>query len=343
MYYGATLGIGSEQGQVFNTIIDINTGGTYLESTRCRSRDCCPQDHLQYNHSSSSTYHTDGTPANYTSYTAAVRGILSHDTLRLGHDLIIPNHTFVETTWSFTQLPYLYDSIVGLSPSRMHYWFHELQSNVSFPGVFEEYMNLNKPDSKQRNMFSLLAPYFPGRLGDLSFGTTQPDLYKGELVRHDIYPPGADTWQLKAPTVRVLSASGEKLLEKNFDNYVVHLDSTIPGLIFPNGSDIWKTINPDPIRQDCDALDSLPKLVLDFDGQEIVLEGKDYFVRAHDIWMTERCEMQLGEMDGEMVDTRGNDFIYFGTDFLKMVYAVFDWDDRSISCECNALCWWVCL
>jgi hypothetical protein len=85
----------------------------------------------------------------------------------------------------------------------------------------------------------------------------------------------------------------------------------------------------------CDKVLELPDHFLDFAGQEIVLKGEDYVIKSYSPFCDPGgpyCLPMFGDIDA-LHGVIGDDTIVLGSQFLKKVYSVFDWDDRTVSCK----------
>ena len=262
-------------------------------------------------------------------------GIVSTDTIALGEGLEVEHQPFVELL-DWQGYWHEFDAVLALSPSITR-WQDENSSQPHLPSPF---MGLVDSGKLEKKMFSLLLPYDQHDIGDLSFGTFHPEFSDGPLVSHPLYPADASFWQIEAPDISVRHKDGTESFKHSYASFTAQLDSVIGGILL--SADVAERIlhevnataaNDCYVPQvPCDRRADLPELVFDFAGQEIVLTGEDYTVESD--WPLcfggPYCVPMINPGPPSLL---GDNTIMLGTDFLKNVYAVFDWDERSVSCE----------
>ncbi|CZR56835.1 uncharacterized protein PAC_06724 [Phialocephala subalpina] len=86
---------------------------------------------------------------------------------------------------------------------------------------------------------------------------------------------------------------------------------------------------------ECDSIPDLPDLIIDFGGQNITITGEDYVERiiptdSECQYTREECTIIVTGLPYFM-DGVTPELMLFGMTFLKKVYGVFDWDEKTIS------------
>jgi hypothetical protein len=276
-----------------------------------------------------------------------VDGNISIDTVMLGDSLKVEHHPFVELT-HWHGYAHEYDAALGLAPQPTLYG-HMDDSEPRLPSPF---MGLAKSNQLAKNSFALLLPYDRQDIGDLSFGTSHSGFHEGPLVSHPIYPANASTWQIEAPNMSMRHRNGAELFNHSLSGLAARLDSILPHAVAWVPEVLFQTImnatHATKHKGDCyvpqvpcDKISELPDIVFDFDGQEIVLQGEDYVGKA--FWPLCFGGPYCTPLIGDISALRGqvdDGTIVLGAQFLKKVYSVFDWDDRTVSCKsCPKSCY----
>jgi saccharopepsin len=334
LHYNVPIGIGTNPSQLFNAIIDLQWADLWVVSQYCTEHRGCDY-HLKYNASKSSTHEPNGTAMHLQfPLWPDVHGYISTDTVMLGESLKVEHHPFVELV-HWEGYPHEYDAALGLSPRQTMYG-HADDSQPLLPSPF---MGLMESKQLEKNSFALLLPYNRHDIGDLSFGTSHPEFHEGPFTSHPIYPENASTWQIEAPSISMRHHNGTEIFKYSFAGVSAQLDSILPPAAWVPNELAQAVLNATNATVDetdcdmpvvpCDKISELPHLVFDFDGQEIVLNGEDYIGEAE--WpfcfRGPYCSPLIG------YNPRDNDTIVLGPPFLKKVYSVFDWDDRTVSCK----------
>ena len=267
-------------------------------------------------------------------------GNISTDTVMLGESLQVEHHPFIELV-HWQGYPHEYDAALGLAP-QLTSWGHPDDSQPQLPSPF---MGLMESKQLEKNSFALLLPYDRQDIGDLSFGTSHPEFHEGPLVSHQIHPTNASTWQVEAPGISMRYNNGTEIFNHSLSGLSARLDSIFPQAVawLPEelAETIMNTVNATVDNKDCyvpqvpcDKISELPDLVFDFGSQEIVLKGEDYVGKAY--WPLcfggPYCTPLIGDIRA-LQPAVAEGTIVLGGQFLKKVYSVFDWDDRSVSCK----------
>jgi saccharopepsin len=271
---------------------------------------------------------------------------VDEDTLRLG-ELEVPNQQFVELKYYESVYPdedvLQFDSVLGLGYDGFMFEYPYVPNVLPSP-----FNTMVQQGILDENKFALQVPRDQNTVGDLTFGGYNEDFVDGELVSHSLFPENTTYWHIQATSLSMTSkecGNDVVLFNETLTNHTAALWTTYPGILLPSllaQKALWK-INSKrsactyrPIV-DCDAISSLPHITLGFPGQEIVLKGEDYTMRYEDE-NPRFCQHPVREcwlMVEEAPNQPGwpQDLVILGTSLLKGVYAVFDWDRRSVSCE----------
>tara|TARA_Y100000996_G_scaffold410721_1_gene393584 strand:- start:56 stop:1165 length:1110 start_codon:yes stop_codon:yes gene_type:complete len=162
-YYGE-ITVGTPA-QSFNVIFDTGSSNLWIPSSECNTK------HLKYNHSKSTTYHTNGKQFNIQYGSGSVKGYLSEDTITLG-GLSIPNITFAEVTnepgLSFKVGKF--DGILGLA------WKSISVDNIN--PVFNQMIDSGIIKDK---VFSFYLPSDSNKEGELTLGGYDNNRVKGDI------------------------------------------------------------------------------------------------------------------------------------------------------------------
>lgn len=267
-------------------------------------------------------------------------GIVSTDTVTLGGNVTIDGHPFVEAT-SWSGYPHEYDAALGLSPGVGEYGRSpETDPYTRLPSPFTGLVNSG---SLEKNIFSLLLPFDQQDVGDLSFGTVHENFHEGQLVSHPLHPDNATSWQIQAPRISVRRPNDSEVIIHELKSHAAKLSILFPHIALPKSiaAEIYEAINAtaqedcgNVMTVPCDRISELPDLVFDFAGQEIVLTGPEYIVETNELlcFSGPFCEPLIVGLDENNFNPLfGNGTVFLGSNFLKNVYSVFDWDERAVS------------
>ena len=142
--------------------------------------------------------------------------------------------------------------------------------------------------------------------------------------------------RLKAPSISIRHHDGTDPIFLHRSKCLARLYPSCHGL----GTERARPSSPEcgerHIRRDCglpvvscDKISELPHLVFDFGGQEIALNGEDYIGEAEWLFCFRGpyCSPLIGS------SLRDDNTIVLGPSFLKKVYSVFNWDERTVLCK----------
>lgn len=228
----------------------------------------------------------------------------------------------------------LFDGVLGLAIDMP--WI---------PGPFRALNILSSPfrnmvdhGTLDKNMFSIVWPSEVREQGDLMFGGYDEELLDGELVAHPLVPENTTNWQIGIEKVFMTSRDGESLVNKTIPEGKAFFMSSVPFIAFSYSlaKSLIKHIPSWPsacvrfLMVDCDDIPLLPEIIIGFRGQNVTLRGEDYVRRLK----APECPLIEGECH-LMMDYLGGmeDLVVLGAPFLEKVMGVFNWDERTISCE----------
>ena len=340
MHYNVPIGIGTNPSQLFIAVLDLQAADLWVVSQHCTDLYVCDH-HLKYNATKSSTHEANGTAMHLTcALWPELHGNISLDTVMLGESLKVEHHPFVELD-QWRGYPHEFDALLGLAP-QLTQWGHVDDSQ---PHLASPFMGLMESRQLQNNSFALLLPHNRQDMGDLSFGTSHPDFHDGPFVSHPLHPANASTWQIEAPAISMRHQNGTEIFSHSFNGSSAQLDAILPESVIWLPKElvqtVYDTVNATVHAGDCfvpqvpcDEVSELPDLVLNFGNQEIVLKGEDYIGKA--FWPLcfggPYCTPMIGD-NGALPGGVDDGTILLGAAFLKKVYSVFDWDDRTVSCK----------
>lgn len=344
--YTTNLTLGTPP-QSFRAIIELNSLDLFVPGIGCGGSHCLDHTKEKYDPSASSTFHENGTRVQKNYIAMMAYGTVDEDTLRLG-ELEIPGQQFVELQYYETVYPdehiLLFDSVLGLGYQGFMFDGPGTTHNI----LATPFRNMVDQGLLPANKFGLQLPRDEHSTGDLTFGGHNEALVSDdELVAHPLFPENTTYWQVQATSIAMTGKDcGEDvmLFNETLDNITAALWTSNPTLTLPYNLGqkvLWKIKSKTsectylPIV-DCDAIADLPEIRLGFaGGQEIVLGGEDYTM-LYEAESTPWCkrpvkECQLMVTSAPARSDFPEDLVMLGAAFLKSVYAVFDWDRRSVS------------
>ena len=171
-------------------------------------------------------------------------------------------------------------------------------------------------------------PYVPGERGSLSLGALPEDANGDDYLRLPLGNTSErNTWHVG---IDIISLAGNVSL--SFPLTDVYADFELStGLIFPKNvtEAIMKALNAKledwfymPIIN-CSKWDTLPDLVLEFSGHEIVLPKEDYAVHGY-LGPDEICAIDI---EWSLYDDNS---VTLGVQFMRKFHMVFDMDKHEL-------------
>lgn len=193
------------------------------------------------------------------------------------------------------------------------------------------------------NMFSIVWPTDAREKGNIIFGGYDEDLLDGDLVTHPIFPENTTKWQVELESLSVIGSTEgggrEVLVDQPLPNGKAFFISLVPILAFPwdFAESLRQHIPHSPsacIRYpavDCDKIHSFPEIVIGFKGQNVTLRGENYVRRIE----TPESYPKFWDDCYLMIDNlpEFEDMVFLGMPFLETVMGVWNWDEKTVSCE----------
>lgn len=361
--YTVNISLGTPP-QTFRAIVDLNWADTFVSSSSSCGGEHCGAFSATYNSSASSTYTENGTLATISYTTLDGLGYLSSDDFTVGNRKVpnidfvelcacnLGNHVPIDLAW--------YDTVFGfaMGTERPPVNRKQQQSKVSSP-----FRQMTEQKILDRNMFSILWPTSHESTGDLMLGGFNEHLFEGDPVSHRLFPDDAE-WRIQVTAVYLFAnPRSNGLQESNIREIAIksepgndmsaHFSTRIPFISVPGPIRYYMTHNIDmevnmcaeAVVVNCDRLHELPELIIEFGNQNITMHGADYILR-HVLSPEERaregcedtlevCVHGIAEMP---TDGEDGGLMTLGMGFMKKMYTVFDWDEKTVSCELIP-CW----
>lgn len=343
-FYFTEIGLGTPP-QKFKAAVDIGWSDMLVPSSLCIERSCT--DHALYNHSQSTSYHSNGTEVkmHYTGFYSS--GFASIDALHVSN-ILITNQTFEEAT--ILKPVYLWDDIFDSSLGLSRLQVNDAESSLRAKSPF---WNMIQQRLLPRNMFSLrLSETSRNISGELLFGAMNKELFiesslrtfnvstasSNERVASIYLEPG---WQVSAHSISHIytSSSGSQVISNaSLDGYVAAFSTVFPYISLPKeiGKPILKYLGADLLnRVDCSKRDEMPSLVITLGGKHevasFVMEPEDY-IRREPMFELEfrgdKCQVEIAAHENP---EDGAEYIVLGSVFLARWYSVFDFDNGQVS------------
>ena len=350
-FYTTAVSLGTPP-QSIPAIIDTAWGDLFAPSINCAGSHRCA-DKIKFNSSASSSFHkVDGAEELTTVYGPVFAyGKEAAETLTIG-SLSVPKQHFHDLTYYEEVFPdddlAGWDSVLGLAWERPT-WMDDPRLPNTLQSPFKTIVESEVLD---RNVFSLKLPRNLSDDGGIVFGGWDEELIdKDELVYHPLYPEDTTLWQVKVTGVSFTSGQGHSNLQETVaatsdKSYSALLLTTYPILALPAalGDDLLSQL---PLEKSscgmemvipCSKVSDLPDLVINFEeGGDFVLKGRDYVAEMTLSWCDEPVVECLPLIDSLPESLPGvedpSSFILLGSEILKTVYSVFDWDEKRVGCE----------
>jgi len=196
------------------------------------------------------------------------------------------------------------------------------------------------------NMFSIAWPD-ENKEGSLTFGGYDESLISGELNPLPLFPSNTTHWQVEMESLFMIGdtdCGGKKaIINKKLPDYKAIFISNYPGIALPyqittsliHHLPAWQGICSSQYVVDCDDVPSLPEITIGLKGQNVTLKGEDYtrkmIFQGYCPVKLEECYLMIGVMPiGEKFP---QDMVVLGLPFLSKMLGVYDWDNKTVSCE----------
>jgi saccharopepsin len=235
----------------------------------------------------------------------------------------------------------LFDSVLGLAVEKACFPGDEPQQwkNI-LPSPFRSMIDKSILDE---NMFSIVWPSETHEEGSLTFGGYEEDLLDGELVAHPLFPENTTKWQVEVESVSMIGdndCGGKKVLvNKSIPGAKGFTMSVMPFVAFPysiaqslvHHMNSWRSRCGPYLVVDCDEVTSLPEITIGLRGQNVTLKGEDYVQRFEVPGFCREDGKECVVMIGGITESKNT--VILGLPFLKKVMGVWNWDEKTVSCE----------
>lgn len=306
-YYG-TIGLGTPP-QDFKVIYDTGSSNLWVPAESCSG---CGL-HSKFSPENSHSFHDNGTSITIRYGSGPITGTVANDVVNLGSG-IIKNSPFITVTKNSLGLPYIlgkFDGISGLGLDK-----------ISAGGMPSLLTQIKNSKLVAHDYFSVYLGDESGNKGSITFGTTNPTLYTGDIVYHNITDSGY--WEIPLEGYGL----GDKISQKN--SYTAIMDTGTSLIAAPEEdtkvivSQIGakqNPINPNVYTVDCASKPTLPNLNFRFPHNvEVALTADDYILTVKN-----QCVLGITQLSG-LGPTRW----ILGDVFLRRQYTVFDYGNHRI-------------
>jgi saccharopepsin len=271
---------------------------------------------------------------------------LSEDHLTFGDGLQVPGQVFHDIKY-YSWVDYMYtdlfdSAVLGLTIDK--YWFPRNrgppQSENILPSPFRSMIENNLLDE---NMFSIVWPSETQEEGSLTFGGYHEDLLEAELVSLPLFPQNTTKWQVELDSISMIGdndCGGKKVLvDKSIPGSKAFFMSVMPFIAFPyniaqslvHHTYAWNSPCGPYFVVDCDDLASLPDITIGLKGHNVTLKGEDYVQKVEVPGYCRGPREECVVMIDSLMDDENT--IVLGMPFLKKMMGVFNWDEKTVSCE----------
>lgn len=328
--------------QHFRVLLSISDSDILLPSDLC-NYSC--DDHPRYQSKLSSTYVPNGTVLVRSYMRFSANGVVSQDTFRIA-GIEVKNVTFAQAKAMYRHGDGRaiglgndnWDGILGLAP-----YANNVPRDPYFPADLDApFLSLVSQGLLDKNVLGLKLSQGMDDPGEIMFGGINTDLVEGGLRTMPLLNNTNDRRQTRGrwnvPATSMSLGPGSASLE----GYVATLDSDNPFISLPfdfvyflyeylGMEQKGDTMGPYPIpfSIDCAKRAELEDFTLTLGGHDFVITPYEYTIEMDvEEWGGHRC---IGAI--LPLPNYGEKFIVVGSAFLRAFYAVFDLDERTVSCE----------
>lgn len=297
--------------QTFTVVMDTGSSNLWVPSTRCSSIACWL--HHRYDASQSSTYQANGTEFAIQYGTGSLKGVISNDVLTLG-DLEVKNQDFGESVEEpgITFVMARFDGIMGLG-----------YDTISVQRATPPFYNMVNQGLVDESLFSVwLGDVNKSEEGgEIVFGGMDEKHYKKPVTWAPVVRKGY--WEVELEKVRM---NGRDLA---FDTKRAAIDTG--SSLFALPSNEAEVINESlggkknfqgQYILDCEKLQELPSITLQFGGRNFTLQGDDYVLKVSSPFGGgQQCVSGFMGLD---IPAPAGPLWIVGDVFLRKFYTVYD-------------------
>jgi hypothetical protein len=313
-YYGdITLGT---PGQTFKVTFDTGSSDLWVPSSKCDSS--CGSSHSKFDSTQSSTYTANGEAFIIQYVSGTVKGLTSHDTLKLA-GLTITNQRFGEITDASKFPKFATDNFDGVM-------------GMSFPDCTDKVLSVLENIKKQNllpNGDVIFSFYFSNNSQDaseLQIGGMNTARFSGDLAWVSLYETSG--WIL---TMNDFTINGMSMVDNDVGVSVI-IDSGTDVMVVPTPvmdrimSAYHATIQTDSglYEVDCNGMDTMSDISIQIDSHAYTLTCYDFVKVTGDV-----CTLLIIPLGGDPAPEQSPPWI-IGTVFMRKYYTVFDVSNKRI-------------
>jgi len=311
-YYGP-IQIGTP-GQTFNVIFDTGSSNLWVPSITCKITELACRSHNRYDSKESSTAVANGTHFEIQYGTGSMEGFVSQDTVCV-QDVCVKDQLFAEATheadWIFLNAKF--DGILGMGFTSL--------SNNGIPTPFDMMVEQGLVEEPKFSFWLNRNQDDPVG-GELILGGSDPAYYEGEM--HYVDLSETKYWKV---SMKGISVGGDDTIACNggcegiLDTGTTLIIGPIDEVQAINEAIGAKYVPGAGYQVECDVVDQLPSIELEFGGKIFELSGPEYILKVSGRGQTQ-CISGFG---GASIP-----FWILGDVFLGKYYTEFDVGNKRV-------------
>jgi cathepsin D len=313
-YYGP-ITIGTPP-QSFTVLFDTGSSNLWVPSSKCTN---CNPSHPKYQSSASSTYQPNGTAFSIQYVSGAVKGFLSEDVVGVA-GLSVKNVTFAEVTS---------EPGIALQAAKFGGVFGMAYQSIAVDNVtptFNDIVNQGLLAEPAFGFWLAAEPSLFTHGGEITFGGVDNTRYTGDLF--EVPLKAQQWWEIQVDGVYMGGSAGGPIAGV--------VDSGTSLLAMPKA--LAKAFNdqlgcmPDPLSpaecvfETCPDFSSLPNLVVNLNGRNFTLTGKDYVLEIKTLFAS-ACVSGIMGLD---LPPPNPPLIILGDVFMRVYYTKFDFGNNAV-------------